>query len=105
MAQIKANAAQLHSLSHAMDELSARAVTALQQYEDAVHQASTATLVGSAGQANVVTTAQIKQAQINVQNRFKPVNDMLRQAAGNFTNTDEDNHQRIAALPSQLQWT
>jgi WXG100 family type VII secretion target len=105
MAQIKANAAQLYSLSHQMDELSARAVTALQQYEDAVQHASSGIFVGSAGTANVATTAQIKQAQINVQNRFKQVNEMLRQAGGNFTNTDDDNHQRIASLPSQLQWT
>jgi uncharacterized protein YukE len=105
MAQIKANAAQLHNLSNQMDELSARAVTALQQYEDAVHHASTTILVGSAGGANVATTAQIKQAQINIQNRFKQINELLRSGAGHFTNTDEDNHQQIAALPGQLHWT
>lgn len=102
---ILANAAQLHSLSTQMDELSARAVTVLQQYEDAVQHASSAVFVGSAGSANVVTTAQIKQAQLNIQHRFKQVNDMLRQAAGHMTNTDDESHQQIAALPSQLQWT
>lgn len=102
---ILGNAAQMTGLAGQLNEISHTIVSALGEYEEAVHNASAATLVGQAGSANVTTTAQIKDAAMKVQHRFQEINRLLTQSGGHMTNTDEENHQRLAQIPSQLQWT
>lgn len=100
------NHQQLNALAAQMDELSHRAVDVLQRYSDAVQHANSGQiLVGSAGQAHLVTSEQIHQAQTSIQNRFRAVNEVLRQGSGHYQNTDEDNSQMVASLASNLRFT
>ena len=58
------NHGQVVSLANQMDELSHRAQDVLQRYEDVVtHAHAGGSLVGAAGSANLVSSAQIKEAQ------------------------------------------
>ena len=50
------------------------------------------------GQANLVSTAQIKEAQLKIQHRFQQVNDQLRSGANMYSNADDHNHQQIASI-------
>jgi hypothetical protein len=100
------NHGQVVGLANQMDELSHRAQDVLQRYEDLVnHGHSGGSLVGAAGQANLVSSGQIKEAQLKIQHRFQQVNDLLRQGASMYSSADDDNHQRLASLPSQMRWT
>jgi len=100
------NHGQVVSLANQMDELSHRAQDVLQRYEDVVTHAHTGgSLVGAAGSANLVSSAQIKEAQLKIQHRFQQVNDQLRSGANMYSNADDHNHQQIASIPGQMRWT
>lgn len=106
MAPTTVNHAAVVNLANQMDELSHRAQDVLARYEDAVQHAQSAQILnGSAGQANLVTSAQIKEAQLKIQSRFQAVNDLLRQGAGTYTSTDEDNAQQVASVGSHIRFS
>jgi WXG100 family type VII secretion target len=97
------NAQQVNNLANQMDDLSHRAQDVLSRYEEAVnHAQASQTFNGSAGSANIVTTAEVKEAQMKIQTRFQQVNDMLRHGATQYTSTDEDNAQHVRSIASSI---
>jgi hypothetical protein len=101
----KVNHSSVVGLANSMDELSQRAQNVLARYEDAVQHAQAAQILnGSAGNTNVVTGAEIKDAQMKIQSRFQQVNDMLRSGGSQYTNTDEDNAHQIAQVASHIRF-
>lgn len=102
---IKVDHSAVVNLANQMDELSHRAQDVMSRYSDAVqHAHSSQVLNGTAGQANLVTGAEIHDAQMKIQSRFQAVNDMLRQAAGTYTNTDADSAQAVASVGSHIRF-
>jgi hypothetical protein len=105
MSQTKVNHAAVVNLANAMDELSQRAQDVLARYEDAVQHAQSAQILnGQAGNTNLVTGGEIKDAQMKIQQRFQQVNDVLRQGAGHYTSTDEDNAAQVAQVASHIRF-
>jgi uncharacterized protein YukE len=99
------NHAALVNLSSQMDELSHRAQDVLQRYEDTIQHAQAAQILnGSAGNTNINTGAEVKEAQMKIQTRFQQVNDLLRSGAGQYTNADEDNSQQLASVQSHIRF-
>lgn len=106
MASTTVNHAAVVALANQMDELSHRAQDVLARYEDAVQHAQSAQIFnGVAGSTNVVTGADIKEAQMKIQMRFQNVNDLLRSGASTYTSTDEDNAHAVASVASGLRFT
>ena len=106
MASTVVNHAAVVSLANQMDELSHRAQDVLSRYEAAVQQAhSSQALNGAAGSTNLVTGAEIKDAQMKIQTRFQSVNDLLRSGASRYTNADEDNKSSLASVAGSLRFT
>ena len=105
MAPTKVNHAAVVNLANQMDELSHRAQDVLARYSDAVQHAQSAQILnGTAGNANLVTGAEIHDAQMKIQSRFQAVNDLLRQGATTYTSTDEDNAQAVASVGSHIRF-
>lgn len=106
MAPTTVNHAAVVHLANQMDELSHRAQDVLSRYEEAVQHAQSGQILnGSAGQTNLVTGAEIREAQMKIQTRFQSVNDLLRQGAGTYTATDEDNAQQVASVGGHIRFT
>jgi WXG100 family type VII secretion target len=105
MPPTKVNHASVVNLAGQMDELSQRAQNVLQRYEDTVQHAQAAQILnGGAGNTNLVTAAEIRDAQMRIQQRFQQVNDVLRSGAGHYTNADETNASAIAGLQGHIQF-
>ncbi len=105
MAPTTVNHAAVVNLANQMDELSHRAQDVLARYSDAVQHAQSAQILnGNAGQTNLVTGAEVKDAQMKIQSRFQAVNDLLRQGAGTYTNTDDDNAHAVASVASHIRF-
>lgn len=105
MAPTKVNHAAVVHLANQMDELSHRAQDVLARYSDAVQHAQSAQILnGTAGNANLVTGAEIHDAQMKIQSRFQAVNDLLRQGATTYTSADEDNAQAVASVGSHIRF-
>jgi uncharacterized protein YukE len=99
------NHAAVVNLANQMDELSHRAQDVLARYSDAVQHAQSAQILnGTAGQTNLVTGAEIHDAQMKIQSRFQAVNDLLRQGATTYTSTDEDNAHAVASVASHIRF-
>ena len=106
MAKTTVNHASVVALANQMDELSHRAQDVLARYEEAVqHAQSGQVLNGAAGSTNLVTGAEIKDAQMKIQARFQAVNDLLRSGASTYTSTDEDNAHQISSVASSLRFS
>lgn len=106
MATTQVNHAGVVGLANQMDELSHRAQDVLSRYEaDVQHAQSAQVLNGNAGSTNVVTGAEIKDAQMKIQHRFQQINDLLRGGANTYTNTDEQNAHQVASVASSLRFT
>jgi uncharacterized protein YukE len=106
MAPTTVNHSAVIALANQMDELSHRAQDVLARYEDAVQAAqSSQTLNGAAGNANITTGAEVKEAQMGIQTRFQMVNDLLRSGATTYTSTDEDNAHQVASVAGSLRFT
>ena len=106
MASTQVNAASVNALANQMDELSHQAQDVLARYEAAVeHAQSEQILNGQAGSANLVTGAEIKEAQMKIQTRFQRINDLLRSGATTYTSTDEDSAHSVASVASSLRFT
>ncbi|WP_431241071.1 WXG100 family type VII secretion target (plasmid) [Mycolicibacterium aichiense] len=106
MAQIKVDHGSVVALANQMDELSHRAQDVLARYEEAVNHAhASQALRGSAGSTNLVTGAEIKDAQLKIQARFQAVNDLLRSGATKYTGADEENAHNVASVAGSLRFT
>lgn len=106
MSSIQVNHAAVVNLANQMDELSHRAQDVLARYEDAVQHAQSGQILnGAAGSTNLVTGAEVKDAQMKIQTRFQSVNDMLRSGASTYTNADEDNAHQVASVAGSLKFT
>ncbi|GAB4978954.1 hypothetical protein [Mycobacterium avium] len=106
MASTTVNHAAVVALANQMDELSHRAQDVLSRYEAAVQHAQSAQILnGAAGSTNLVTGAEIKDAQMKIQTRFQAVNDLLRSGATTYTSTDEDNAHSFASVAGSLRFT
>ena len=100
---IKVDHAAVVNLANQMDELSQRAQDVLARYSNAVQHAQSAQILnGTAGQTNLVTGAEIHDAQMKIQTRFQAVNDLLRGGASTYTNTDQDAAQAVASVASHI---
>ena len=105
MASTVVNAAAVNNLANQMDELSHRAQDVLQRYEDIIQHAQSGQILnGAAGSANIVTGAQVKEAQLKIQARFQAVNDLLRSGASIYTVHDETNKGHIDGVTSALRF-
>jgi hypothetical protein len=94
------------NLSNQMDELSHRAQDVMARYQDAVQHAQSAQVLnGAAGSTNLVTGAEIHDAQMKIQARFQAVNDLLRSGASTYTNTDESSAHEISSVAGSLRYT
>lgn len=106
MAPTTVNHAAVVHLANQMGELSHRAQDVLTRYLEAVNHAQSGQILnGSAGLANVRTGQEVQEAQMKIQTRFQSVNDLLRQGAGTYTATDEDNAQQVASVGSHIRFT
>ncbi|MEB3033347.1 WXG100 family type VII secretion target [[Mycobacterium] nativiensis] len=106
MASTTVNHGAVVGLANQMDELSHRAQDVLARYEESVQHAQSGQILnGAAGSTNLVTGAEIKEAQMKIQARFQSVNDLLRSGAHTYTSTDEDNAHQIASVASGLRFT
>jgi hypothetical protein len=102
---IKVDHAAVVNLANQMDELSHRAQDVLARYSDAVQHAHAAQILnGTAGSTNLVTGAEVHDAQMKIQSRFQAVNDLLRQGATTYTSTDEDAAQAVASVSSHIRF-
>ncbi|WP_375489203.1 WXG100 family type VII secretion target [uncultured Mycobacterium sp.] len=96
---------QLVAFADQMDELSQRVQDVLQQYlNHSMELHSGGGLTGAAGTANIQTTQDVHDAQARIQARFQQLNDLVRQNAHGYANTDHNNQQTIAAVPGALRF-
>jgi hypothetical protein len=106
MSSTTVNHAAVVGLSNQMDELSQRAQSVLARYEEMVQHGQAAQILnGSAGNTNVITGAEVKEAQMKIQMRFGQVNEILRGGAGQYTNADEDNASQISSVQSHIRFS
>jgi uncharacterized protein YukE len=106
MSNIEVDHGSVVNLANQMDELSHRAQDVMARYQDAVQHAQASQIFGGgAGDTNVVTGAEIHDAQMKIQTRFQSVNDLLRSGAATFTGADEHNASQIASVGSSLRYT
>lgn len=106
MASTTVNHGAVVGLANQMDELSHRAQDVLARYEESVQHAQSGQILnGAAGSTNLVTGAEVKEAQMKIQARFQSVNDMLRSGANTYTSTDEDSAHQLASVASGLRFT
>jgi negative regulator of replication initiation len=106
MSQIHVDHSSVVNLANQMDELSHRAQDVMSRYQEAAQHAQASQVFDSgAGDTNVVTAAEIHDAQMKIQTRFQAVNDLLRSGASTFTNSDEQNAHQIASVGSSLRYT
>ncbi len=96
---------ELLSFADAMDDISTSIQAVLSNYDhhstDLHHSGG---FQGSGGTANLTTSAEILQAQQRIQHRFQALNDLVRQAAHGYTNTDQNNAQQIQAVAGHLRY-
>lgn len=100
------DAAQLNAFAARMDELSQRASSVLQRYQD--HNAqlqSSGGFTGAGGTMNIKVTGEVFEAQTNLQTKFQNVNDTVRHQAGSYTNADETNASTLGSVHSALRYT
>jgi uncharacterized protein YukE len=96
-------ASQLLAFADRMDELSQRAQSVLQRYDDHNRQAhSSGTFQGEGGDMNIRTSAEVQEAQMKIQTRFQNLNDLVRQNTHGYTRTDQQVAHSLAAIPGQL---
>lgn len=99
------NAAQVHDLAGKMDDISHRICDVLTRYLDHVQNAQASQLFnGSGGDQNVATAIDVQDAQNKIQNRFKQINDMLRQTQSSTTGTDHDVVSSLQQVGSHIQF-
>jgi uncharacterized protein YukE len=94
----KVHTDQVNHLVQQMDGLRHRAISLLQQYDDAYTHLASAGLRGDAGHANFTTSAQIKEAQVKINARFDQVNQVLHGGNVQFANAEADNVQQVQSL-------
>lgn len=98
-------ASELMAFAARMDELSTRAQSVLQRYEDANQQLSaTGGLNGQGGTMNLKTSAEVHEAQMKIQTNFQNLNDLVRQNTNKYTHTDEQNGQTISSVAGALRY-
>jgi len=96
-------ASELMAFAARMDELSTRAQSVLQRYEDSNQQLSaTGGLNGQGGTMNLKTSAEVHEAQMKIQTNFQNLNDLVRQNTNKYTHTDEQNAHNLASIPGML---
>ncbi|MBV8860930.1 MAG: hypothetical protein JO082_11285 [Mycobacterium sp.] len=96
---------ELMSFADAMDEISLNIQTVLTHYDQhSTDLHASGGLTGAGGTANLTTSGEILQAQQRIQQRFQALNDLVRQAAHGYTNTDQNNAQQIQAVAGNLRY-
>ena len=96
---------ELLSFADAMNDISQSIQAVLSNYDQhSTDLHASGGLQGAAGQGNLATSAQILDAQNRIQQRFQALNDLVRQAAHGYTNTDETNAQQIQSVVSNLHY-
>jgi|SRR5271156_2430973 len=96
---------ELLSFADAMDDLSQSMQSVLRNYDQhSTDLHASGGLQGAAGQSNLSTSAEILQAQARIQHRFQALNDLVRQAAHGYTNTDQNSAQQIQAVAGHLRY-
>jgi len=103
---IKVDAAAVNDLANRMDELSSRAQSVLQRYEQSHSEiAAAGGFKGDAEAASTKTGLEIHAAQMKIQAKFQHVNELLRSNASRYTNTNEENASHIQQVAGGLRYT
>jgi len=94
---------QTDTLAGAMDDVSHRIVDLMSRYQDSIENMQASQhLIGDAGTQNVLTAQDVTEAQNKVQNRFKQINDVLRQTGMATAHTDSDAHANLARVAGSI---
>lgn len=98
--------AELMSFADAMNDISQSIQAVMSNYDQhSTELHHSGGLQGAAGMSNLSTSAQILEAQMRIQQRFQALNDLVRQAAHGYTNTDEQSAQAIQAVAGHLRYS
>lgn len=96
---------ELLAFADAMDDISQQMQSVLSNYDHhSTDLHASGGLQGSAGTANLSTSAEILQAQSRIQHRFQALNDLVRQAAHGYTSTDQNSAHTISQVPGGLRY-